>query len=292
MTALDDRACMRLMPQRFFRYREDRLPVLFFALSFALDLLVFWLVDDVRLLPLWTLMGIMHKGWICAWNHHHQHLPIFEVPVLNRLVEVIFGLQTGMTAHSWTLHHTLGHHPNYLDQAKDESRWKDDNGKQMGVLRYTFEVSLTSYTRAWTVSRKYPKHRPVFLGMGFATLAILGVGFAFKPWHTLFVFLLPMAISLLITAWATYTHHSGRPTDNHFEASTNIINRAYNIVTGNLGYHTAHHFRHGVHWSRLPQLHDEIKHLIPEDAYMEAGFPFGVNAPVEPPASLDLDPAE
>jgi fatty acid desaturase len=258
----------------FFRHREDRVPVALFTLLFAVDIAVFLVVQDPWWLFAYTLAGILPKGWIAAWNHHHQHLPTFRQPILNRALEVVYTLQTGMSSHAWMLHHTLGHHPNYLDQTKDESRWQDKHGKLMGLTWYTIEVSLTAYPRAWTVSKKYPHMRPVFLGMGAFFVALLAVLFWWKPLATLFVFLLPMAISLFITSWATYTHHAGRTTDDHFAASTNILHRGYNLVTGNLGYHTAHHYKGGVHWSQLPKLHAEIAHLIPHDAYMMPGFPF------------------
>jgi fatty acid desaturase len=287
---------------QLFRYRQDRIPVLLFTALFAVDLVIYLNVDDVRLLPLWTVLGILPKGWVCAWNHHHQHVATFRQPVLNRLLEIVFALLTGLTSNAWVLHHTLGHHVNYLDQTKDESRWKDRDGKKMGTLRYSLEVALTGYSRAWQVSKKYPRHRPVFIGMGLLVLAIVAGLVVYRPWQALFVYVLPMIISLVGTAWATYTHHSGRDASDHFSASTNIMNKWYNLVTGNLGYHTAHHYRGGVHWSQLPKLHEEIKHLIPDDAYMEAGFPFGLNRPIPPPhrapvgevpgPELLLDPAE
>jgi fatty acid desaturase len=259
---------------QLFRYRADRIPVLLITALFLLDVAVFAWVDHPLALFAWTLAGILPKGYVCAWNHHHQHLPTFKVPLLNRALELIYGLHTGLTAHAWTLHHTLGHHPHYLDQTADESRWQDASGRRMHELRYTVEVSLTAYPRAWIVSRRYRHLRPVFVGMGLATLALLAAALAWRPLPTLFVFVLPMLVSLFVTSWATYTHHAGRPTDDHMTASTNIVHRGYNLMTGNLGYHTAHHYKGGVHWSLLPQLHAQLAHVIPADAYMMPGFPF------------------
>jgi fatty acid desaturase len=91
-----------------------------------------------------------------------------------------------------------------------------------------------------------------------ATLLVL------DPLAGLLVFALPMVVGLLITAWATYEHHSGLNVENEFEASFNNLNRWYNLFTGNLGYHTAHHHRGGLHWSKLPKLHAQIQDKIPE----------------------------
>jgi len=90
---------------------------------------------------------------------------------------------------------------------------------------------------------------------------------AANPLQGLMVFALPMLTGLLITAWATYDHHAGLDSEDDFTASYNTMNSAYNLVTGNLGYHTAHHHKQGVHWSELPALHQTIKHRIPAELY-------------------------
>jgi fatty acid desaturase len=259
---------------RLFRYREDRIPIAIISLIFLCDLAAYGSIDSPFWLLVWTLVGIVPKGNICAWNHHHQHVPVFHVPLLNRLLEVIYGLHTGVTSHAWVLHHSLGHHTNYLDQEKDESRWRRASGGVMGELEYTLVVGFTSYGRAWKVGAKHPSQRRIFVWMGLLTLAVLGALAVHRPLPALFVFALPMVISLFLTAWATYSHHSGKPTDSHFVACNNIVHRGYNVVTGNLGYHTAHHYKPGVHWSRLPALHAQIASKIPADCYLTPGLPW------------------
>ena len=53
-------------------------------------------------------------------------------------------------------------------------------------------------------------------------------------------------------------------------ASRNYVGGLHNKLTGNLGYHTAHHYRQGVHWSKLPELHESIADKIPEEFVTEA----------------------
>ena len=38
---------------------------------------------------------------------------------------------------------------------------------------------------------------------------------------------------------------------NHLDASRNNVNPLFNFITCNLGYHTAHHKRPGIHWSEI-----------------------------------------
>lgn len=260
-----------------FRHPEDRIPVLLFACLFALDLTVYFLASNWWLPVLWFGALIIPKGWVCSWNHHHQHLPMFRHTLPNRLLEIVFGFQTGITSHGWFLHHVVGHHMNYLDQKKDESRWKRDDGSTMGEVEYALTVALTAYPRAWRVGREQPKYRAqfhTFLRMAALQVVLLGVLFWHNPYNALFVFLLPMMASLYVTVWATYFHHVGLETDDHNHASYNILHRGYNLMTGNLGYHTAHHSKQGLHWSKLPELHARLARDIPANLYREPGIPF------------------
>ncbi len=272
---------------RLFRHAEDRIPIALITLLFCFDVWVYATVSSLFWLVSWTAVGAVIKGHVCAWNHHHQHVATFVPTLANRALEIVFALQTGVTSHTWVLHHSVGHHVNYLDQKLDESRWMRADGEKMGELEYSLVVALTAYPRAYAVGRRFPKYRRVFVSMALLTLAIV-VGLVWaRPIPALFVFVLPMLISLVLTAWATYSHHAGKPTSSHFVACNNIVHRGYNLLTGNLGYHTAHHYRPGVHWSKLPELHARIAHEIPSDSYLSPGFPwrFGqiaVPAPTSP----------
>ncbi len=272
-----------------FRHPRDRIPVLLFACMFALDLTVYLTASSWWFPVLWLLLGVIPKGWICAWNHHHQHVPMFRSTLLNRLLEVVFGFQTGVTSNAWFLHHVVGHHRNYLDQTKDESRWKWDDGTAMSELEYSFYNVLVAYPRAFQVGREHPRAQRVFLGMGALQLVLLGLLFWHNWYNALFVFLLPMVVSLWVTVWATYFHHAGLESADHAEASYNIVHRGYNLMTGNLGYHAAHHARHGLHWSQLPELHAQMAKDIPPTHYRQAGIPFVWS---DRGAKVELAPAE
>lgn len=246
-----------------FRFSADRLPVTIFLTLSAIDFSLYFWVDNFWVLAGFWLLMILPKGNICAWNHHHQHTATFNSKRVNRVLEFFYALHTGVTTNLWLLHHTLGHHHNYMDQMKDESRWTRRSGEQMGELEYTFKVAVTAYPRGFKVGRKYPKHQKEFIIYSLLTFAIVAALTWYKPVPALFLFILPMISGLLMTAWTTFDHHVGLSTENEFEASRNNLNRFYNIMTGNLGYHTAHHFKQGMHWSLLPKLHEEIKDKIP-----------------------------
>ena len=252
------------------------LPVLCIVTLSLLDLLVFFEARSVWMLAAWLVLVIGPKACICSWNHHHQHLFTFHQAVLNRLLEICYAFHTGITTNAWVLHHVVGHHVNYLDQTKDESAWKRRDGTTMGEWEYTAVIALTGYLRALGVSWRYPRHQPAFFGMGLIVLALLGAAFVFNPLNALFVFAIPMVAGYVITCWHTYCHHAGLDTQNPYEASHNIMHRTYNILTGNLGYHTAHHVKPKLHWSKLPEFHATIADRIPDHLYIEPFFPMNL----------------
>jgi len=261
---------------RVFRHREDILPVVCIVALSLLDLVVFFGARSVAVLAAWLLLVIGPKACICSWNHHHQHLSTFHPPLLNRLLEIVYAFHTGITTNAWVLHHVLGHHIHYLDQTKDESAWKRPDGTMMGEWEYTATIALTGYPRAFHVARRYPRLRGDFLGMGAVVLALLAGAFWWNWLNALFVFAIPMAAGYVITCWHTYCHHAGLDTQNPYEASHNIMNRSYNILTGNLGYHTAHHVKPKLHWAKLPAFHATIADRIPAHLYIEPFFPMNL----------------
>ena len=257
---------------KFFRYKEDRIPIAIILSLSAIDFLAYFVIDNIWFFALYYLIMIIPKGIISAWNHHHQHLATFRNDGLNRFIEFFYALHTGVTTHLWRLHHVLGHHLNFLDQSKDESRWKHLDGRKMGILYYTFNVALTAYPRGLVVGKRFPKQRKTFILFSLFTAIFVSASLIYKPEAALFLFVLPMITSLIFTAWVTYGHHAGLETENEFEASYNNWSRFFNLLTGNLGYHTAHHHKMGVHWSRLPALHAKIESKIPENLYQKSSL--------------------
>ncbi len=254
------------------KYKADRGPIAYVAAVFSLRLAI-WalatpLICAISVLPL-VVLGV----FIAAINHNHQHVNAFRAAWLNRHYDLLLSLKCGVARFGWVLHHNLGHHLNYLNQrpheSPDESRWTRADGTSMGRLEYSIDLLLHHQIDIVRVGWRHPRHFRSFLLMKLPLWGLIGVGLWLRPLETVLVFLLPAFITLFHTIWATYEHHAGCPPNNHLDASRNRVNRLFNALTGNLGLHTAHHQRPGLHWSLLPALHQKIRDQIPEKLTLE-----------------------
>ena len=251
---------------RVLKYRADRGPVLYVIAIFAARLALWQEATPAAALAALLPLTIASM-FVAPIHHHHQHLNTFRSPLLNRLYDLMLALQTGVAPYAWVLHHNLGHHARYLQQRPheepDESTWTRPDGAQMGRVEYTLATLLRHQLDIFRIGRRYRRHFRYFLWMKLPLYGLCGVALWLQPLNTLLVVLVPGLLTLTHTIWATYEHHAGCGTDSHLEASLNRTNPLYNRLTGNLGYHTAHHMRPGLHWSLLPKLHAEIEREIP-----------------------------
>jgi len=249
------------------RYTADRYTVIH-VLGFALIQLAAWRFAS----PLWAGLAALPLFVLSLMSapihHNHQHVNVFREPLLNRLFELPLALQTGIGGYGWVLHHNLGHHLNYLSQhpssVVDESRWTRRDGTTMGRVEYTAWLFLTHEIDIYRVGKKHPRiYRSYLLTKLPLYVAIITL-FALNPVNTFILYMLLPLATLLHTCWVTYEHHSGLFTEDPHLGSRNRSSRIYNLLSQNLGYHTAHHLRPGVHWSELPELHESIQEKIHE----------------------------
>ena len=250
------------------KVRVDAVPV-------SVVILVFFLQLWACTLPLgWAaamaVVLVFFCGSVVSFQHHHNHCTTFHQRYLNEALDLIMGLQSGITAYSWVLHHNIGHHGNFLEQHPgsgkqpiDASAWTREDGSCMGRWEYVWFNRLRMHSGCMKVAKKAKKIGRLYRRFRILSWIVTAALIAVFGWQALLIFVVLPQVMSLLTFEATYDHHSGLYTDEPMEGSRNITSRMYNLTRFNLGYHTAHHLKPGVHWSRLPELHEELKHNIP-----------------------------
>ena len=174
-------------------------------------------------------------------------------------------LQLGMLPYVYTLHHNIGHHRHYRDQGRDSNHWRRADGSLMGAWEFAARLCLGIYPTAVRIGRRHPAVFRKFRRMAWVCAAVLCGLVAIDPTNALLVFIVPLPGALLLQAQATYYQHVGLEADDPLRASRSALDPLYNLRTLNLGYHTAHHLRPGLHWSKLPAFHARIAGRIPPE---------------------------
>ncbi len=231
-------------------------------------------------------------------NHNHSHCPIFRPVWLNRLLEIVIFYQIGTQSHGFVLQHCVAHHMHYLDQDHaspdlDSNAWLDAEGRRLSRFRYSVMVLARAYATAKHAGRRHPR-----LWRGWQIMApLLAAGLVallvLRPGHAIAVFVVPIAAHLFAQAWGTYVHHVGLGISDPYSASYTNEDRNDNLLTFNHGYHLAHHIRPGLHWSKLPELHETFRERVPAHCYYDGEVPaelderFPVGARLVDAARLD-----
>lgn len=255
-----------------FRHRIDAIPV---AIVFAVLCFQLWAIthlQNITSLLIAAATLLLFSACPGSISHNHHHCMTFRYGWMNRVYEVILFLQTGIPPFAWTLHHNLGHHKHYLDPALDPAAWQESDGRVMNRIKYDFYNAARVYPEIVRIGGSRPKLLKRFLIWTAICLAILGALLWHAPLATLVVIILPMPIMLVGLLDNTYQQHQGLDMRTDATASRNTTNRFYNLVSWNLGYHTAHHKHPSVHWSKLPKLHQQMRNSIPDELVCDSVF--------------------
>lgn len=203
----------------------------------------------------------------CVANHNHQHHPTFAWPWLNRLLGVVLTLATGVPAtaiipmHNFNHHVHNNHERDYVRASLVRFRWNLLNVLLLPVVAVVHYTPVKSRElRAWRTTQP-ALHRQLWLER-LALYPLLIALLVFGPLETLVFVLLPQWFGQWGILAINHVQHDGCDHDSRWNHSRNFVGKWLNWWLLNNGYHTAHHLRPGLHWSRLPALHAEIRGQI------------------------------
>jgi fatty acid desaturase len=259
---------------RLLRHRLDVVPVSIVVLLACAQMAIFLVVDDWPALAAAGAILTVLQTTTIEIAHNHYHCQTFTLAAVNRLYEVLLFWQCGMPSGGWTLHHNVGHHRHYLNQAegpgRDENYWMEPDGTPTSRGRYTIRLCELSYVVAWRNGRHHPALRRRFAAAMTLHAGLLSAMLWLRPAAAVFVFLIPVIAMMHFAAWVSYAQHAGLATQDELAASFNYTSHWKNVLTFNHGYHTAHHLKPGLHWSELPAFHATLADRIPPACIVDA----------------------
>lgn len=225
-------------------------------------------------------------GWISGVDvgvnyHNHCHQPIFNHRLANRWLGRAWTVFGGWPDFFWSYAHLRIHHRHLLDtqdwtlpKQHDDGTW--ENFHVYCLVHWPWRYAL----------HFYQEFRPGLKRPSLTRRALLEGGIFAALWSIPFWVDWQMALGLwVLPHWLAnvavmgpgmYVQHFGqeRPGPEHnYRHSTTFVSRFFNRIMFNIGYHAEHHQHPAVHWSVLPDLHQQIKpELIAEQAHV---VPFG-----------------
>ena len=230
------------------KYKTDLLPLCILGATFFVDCYMLYTYRLERwYIPLiWTIFSIPFiKGFLCAFNHHHQHVSPFKHKSLNYLIGIFYASTTGVTYNTWVIHHNIDHHTTgHLGLAwpEEASTWVRPSGATMTHWEYSFKTWLFSYYmvfRNCAINRSKIKAKGNEFFLFFILQFLITIGALYFNWYTgLLLWVIQPAICLFITGDATWHHHNGLKDTRVTHACRNNLDPIGNILKGNLGYHS------------------------------------------------------
>jgi fatty acid desaturase len=262
-----------MRPGFLFRYSAyDAIPALAGVTIVAFFL---WTFLAFASLSWWVLVpAFVVVAWSYCWNlqcisHNFIHNPYFKNVWLNRAFSVLETLAIGVP-HVLYHHYHMNHHWGDNDRKGPDGSTRDWSS----IYRHSrderpepfWKYCLVGFFRVETsaVVRTAARHRHL---SQLAVETVVLIGFwavmAVVNWRYFAFFYLPSYYLGWVLSYAEgYLEHYGAQPGNPFANSVSSYNRLYNLLWFNNGYHQEHHWDPKRHWTRMHDLHQEIKYQL------------------------------
>jgi fatty acid desaturase len=243
---------------------------------------------EPRVVP-WILPLSLYFGF-CAgvFSHNQNHCPTFKSRGMNAFYAAWLSVFYGFPTFAWIPTHNLNHHK-YVNKAGDATiTWRYSKRHTWFIASTYYFVS--AYWQAAPVGEYIRKAREgnrrlyrqiqlqyVTVFGGHALLLALAIavrGWRVGPVAYAFGFMIPALFAAWSMIFINYIQHVHTDPWSDHNHSRNFCSLLGNWLVFNNGYHAAHHESAGLHWSKLPEAHAKIAHLIHPDLNQGSIFGF------------------
>jgi beta-carotene hydroxylase len=196
----------------------------------------------------------------CVIKHNHIHCRTFSSRGWNFAFEHFLGLCTGQSTAAIIGVHNERHHAQHQTDrdcvrssiASSPRNWLNLALFPLAAVRGTWR-SRPGDMRRWRAEKPGLYHR---VQQQRAVVAAFIAALLLLDWRAT---LLYFGVPWLFAQWGIVTinllQHQDCDHGTAYDHSRNITGRFINWLFLNSGFHTAHHLRPALHWSRLPEFH-------------------------------------
>lgn len=259
------------------RYKADRKTLVYMAISTSL-LVAGWLLPFNAYVAAGIFGGMMLMAIPTAViAHNHNHVRTWKSKPLNTLTDYWITLFYGFPAFAWIPTHNKNHHKHNNTEEDHTKTWR--YSEKNNLLTLVTYPAVSSWFQQGAIKNYLGKMRdrlPQRFWFYVSQYVLIGLFLAGAFWldwrKALLYVLIPQQFSLFSILCINYMQHIHSDEKSEWNHSRNFVGPVLNFYLLNNGYHTAHHEKPGIHWSELPEAHEEIADKIDDRLNVE-NFP-------------------
>ena len=238
----------------------DAIPVLVTATAAAIPFCMAFGASYWLAIP-YVILACLHTH---GSQHYQIHRPFFVSGWANRAYELLGTTVCGIGNHEYKLmhfeHHKLANDRQVNGLVNDPvSTFRWGKGKEEPFLQYILKTSLRSTfsqngVRPKNIVWDKKKLRQENAAKLATVIVLCMINISF----------IPIYVAMLYAAWTLNwienygEHHGAVDQDDPRRDSVSSYGAVYNFLFLNLGYHQEHHYRPGVHWTKLPDIRKQL----------------------------------
>ena len=224
-----------------------------------------------------VITSALMLGWISGIDtgvnfHNHVHREIFQHKQLNLWFGRFWAVVSGWPALYWKHSHVTIHHKNILESTDWTLPRRNKNGEPENLFIYSLTLwpwrSLPAIWKDFSTGRMSSTNSKSFIKESVIFIAIWSVPFIIDPVMGLALWLFPQFIAnVCVMGPGMYAQHYGCDTassEKPYTHSNTFVSKFFNLTMFNIGYHIEHHQWANIHWSELPNIHQQKKDIIVE----------------------------
>ena len=245
------------------KYKADLISILYMIVTTGL-LVLNWMQPEFNII-LW--LGSMTMAATCfAIAHNHNHTPMWRFNFLNKMTDYWLTLFYGFPPYVWKPTHNLNHHK-FNNREGDYTITYRISEKNNILTFLSFPTLSGIYQQAPAnayLKQMWQYKRPTFfyyISQYVLLIGYLATAFYLDPFKALVYILIPQQFSINFVLLINYMQHVHCDEESEYNHSRNFIGFGSKFLLNN-GLHTVHHMQMGLHWSKLPEAHAKVEHLI------------------------------
>ncbi len=223
----------------------------------------------------WCLPVLVSMRWLHLVEHNHAHLPLFHQRWLNEPIGWLMFLNCGCPLDMYREQHVRVHHV-HTQGPKDWTSPYAFSGasypdKPVNYWYYLLAYAPITWARCLSVFLANPQSRiarQFWVSLAFVVSASVAMAYH-DPVSFLIFFPLTWIACFIGVPVNNWDHHKGCDVTSPYTAANTDLRAPSTWLGFNIGYHAAHTWYPGLHWSKLADFHDRfmLEH-VPQERYL------------------------